>query len=158
MISRNVPRGRANLTAFAWLALALLGCGDGLSSRPPGFEHSAATSSCGPADGPAVVIFLSGNPVTSRQPASLHVRIWILESVSALEGETWSVGTGAMDGSATMQMGSDLIDTAVGGGVHVSSVDDDNTVTGTVDITFPEFGRIRGGFSAHWLANPALCG
>lgn len=104
------------------------------------------------------MIFLSGAPVTSRQPTSLHVRIWILRSLGSLAGETWSVGPNAMDGSATIRMGSDIIDTAIGGGVHVSSVDNDSTVTGTVDINFPQFGRIRGGFKAHWLANAALCG
>lgn len=158
MITRSLRRAHAILPAFAVFALALLGCGDGLSSRPPGFEHSAATASCGPADGPAVVIFLSGDPITSPWPSSLHLRIWIEQSVRSLAGETWSVGPNAMDGSATIRMGNDLIDTAIGGGVHVSSVDDDNTVTGTVDITFAQFGRIRGGFKAHWLANPALCG
>ena len=51
----NLP----GLRKLVLVGLALVGCDSfGVTGPPRGLEHAAITNSCGPADGPAVEIFL----------------------------------------------------------------------------------------------------
>lgn len=147
------------------VAIALLGTvvacnGDGVLRPPFGFEHSAAAATCGPADGPATTILLSHVPVSSMQPEGLHARIWIWRGVSELAGHTWTLAGSDMQGWASLHSGTDQLDEAISGAIAIVSVSADNTITGNVDVTFSQRGRIRGGFSARWIPTRAFapCG
>ena len=146
-------------SSFSVLLVFALACSDGIAAPPVGFTHAAATFACGPADGPAVAIYLSPAPVTSATPIGPYVRIYIDKSVEEVGGQAWPVaGSGATAG-AVFQTSSGDYEIASGGYVITSSVSADKTVEGTVNITFPNAGHISGGFHAEWISQTGpLCG
>jgi hypothetical protein len=88
------------------------------------------------------------------------VRIYLAQSVTAISGWTWTLA----DGNALFQSAPSTgpqnynNELATGGYMIVNSVGSDNTIEGTVDVTFPSAGHIRGGFRAAWLLpNVELC-
>lgn len=131
---------------------------DGISAPPFGFRHAAATFACGPADGPAVAIYLTPDPVTSLEPATPYVRIYVAQPVNALSGRTWMLAGGKSEGGAWFHSAGSNYEIATIGHMVASSVSTDNTIEGTVDVTFPNAGRIRGGFRAPWVTSTVLCG
>jgi hypothetical protein len=146
------------ISASMVISFSLACAGDGISAPPIGFTHAAAFSVCGPADGPAVAIYLARDPVISLTPSTPYVRIYLGQSVTAISGRTWTLAGTASDGNAWFQSAPSNNELATGGYMIVNSVGSDNTIEGTVDVTFPSAGHIRGGFRAPWLPNTSLCG
>jgi len=151
-----MPKHRL-VTAFLALAVAAACQSDGAQIPPDGLSHAAATRTCGPADGPAVAIYLAPSPVAVIEPAAPYVRVNIWQSVSDVEGGTWDVASGA-DAAAWYSATSTDVEVATDGHVTVSAVGPDTTVRGTVDLTFPSAGRITGSFEAAWISASPLCG
>ena len=151
------------MSLIRWMSVSVIisfsmACGgSGISAPPVGFTHAIATHMCGPADGPAVAIYLARDPVTSLQPTTPYVRIYVWQPASALAGRAWLlVGSKSEGGAWFHSTGSDY-EFATGGYAIVSSVSSDNTIEGKVNITFPNAGRIRGGFRAVWVPNTVIC-
>lgn len=140
------------------ISFSLACAADGISGPPFRFTHAAATFACGPADGPAVAIYLTPNPVTSLEPTTPFVRIYIAQSVNALAAGPWILAGSKAEGTAWFQSAAASEEAATIGYMIVSSVSADKTIEGTVDVTFPNAGRIRGGFHAVWVPNTVLCG
>ena len=129
---------------------------DGPLPPPEGFQHAAATRACGPADGPAVAIYLVTAPTAALEPPVPYVRINVWQSVSDVAGGVWEVdGDSAaaayFTGPADFEVASD-------GWIRVQVVGADTTVEGSVDLTFPTAGRVAGGFRAVWISAAPLCG
>ncbi len=139
--------------------LLVAGCNsDDALSPPVGFVHAAATRSCGPADGPAVAIYLAAEAIATLEPATPYVRIDVWKAADALVG-TWSLSpTSAHGAAARLQASHGSIESATGGTVVVSAVGGDSTITGSVDLQFPSSGRVHGAFSARWISRTFLCG
>jgi len=129
---------------------------DGISGPPFRFTHAAATFACGPADGPAVAIYLTPNPVTSLEPTTPFVRIYVAQSVNALAAGPWILAGSKAEGGAWFHSAASE-EAATIGYMIVSSVSADKTIEGTVDVSFPNAGRIRGGFHAVWVPNTVVC-
>jgi hypothetical protein len=86
------------------------------------------------------------------------VRIYVWQSPQRLAGRSWAlVGTDAQ-GNASFHSTARDFEAATQGSVTVNAVTADNTIEGSVDLTFPRAGRIRGGFRAAWFAQTMLCG
>lgn len=149
--------GQVVLIVAATLVVA--GCNsDDALSPPVGFAHAAATRSCGPADGPAVAIYLAPEAIATLEPATPYIRIDVWQAADALVG-TWSLSpTSANAAAARFQVSLGSIESATGGTVVVSAVGRDSTITGSVDLQFPSSGRVHGGFSARWISRTFLCG
>jgi len=145
------------IAASAVLAFTVACRSDGTPLQPEGLSHAAATRTCGPADGPAVAIYLAPSPVAVIEPAAPYVRVNIWQSVSDIEGGIWDVASGA-DAAAWYGATSTDVEVATDGHVTVSAVGPDTTVRGTVDLTFPSAGRITGSFEAAWISASPLCG
>jgi hypothetical protein len=139
------------------ISFSLACAADGISGPPFRFTHAAATFACGPADGPAVAIYLTPNPVTSLAPTAPFVRIYVAQSVNALAAGPWILAGSKAQGGAWFQSAASEEAAAIGYMI-VSSVSVDKTIEGTVDVTFPNAGRIQGGFHAVWVPNTVLCG
>jgi len=131
---------------------------DGISAPPVGFTHAAATFACGPADGPAVAIYLTPDPVTSLEPTTPYVRIYVAQPVNALTGRTWILAGSKSEGAAWFHSAASNYEIATSGYMVASSVSPDKTIKGTVNIIFPNAGPIRGGFRAVWVPSTVLCG
>jgi hypothetical protein len=152
------------MSLIRWMSVSMvisfsMACGgSGISAPPVGFTYAAATRTCGPADGPAVAIYLTPDPVTSLEPATPFVRMYVAESVNALAGRTWILAGSKSAGGAWFHSAASNYEIATGGYMIVSSVSTDNTIEGKVNISFPNAGRIRGGFRAAWVPSTVLCG
>ena len=137
----------------------LVGCSQEGSLGPPdGFSHAAITRSCGPTDGAAVTIYLSATPVESLELPAPYVRLAIFRPLDALVGRSWSLAGDDSEGAGWFHPTTTTYELVSTGTVRVTSVADDSTVEGTVDVRFPGTGRIRGGFTAPWIHSTALCG
>jgi hypothetical protein len=137
-------------SSFAVLVAFAIACSDG-TGPSLGFAHAAATFECGPADGPAVGIYLSRNPVTSLDPSAPYVHIYIVAAVEQVGGKTWPIG-GISPAAAAFQTSASNYETATSGYIITSSVSADKTVEGTVDLTFPKAGHIHENFHAPWIS------
>jgi len=107
--------------------------------------------------GRMVAIYLTPDPVTSLQLAAPYVRIYVAQPVNALNGRMWILAGSTAEGGAWFHSAGSNEETATIGYMVVSSVSSDNTIVGTVDVTFPSVGRIQGGFHAVWVPNTVLC-
>jgi hypothetical protein len=151
------------MSLIRWMSVSMaislsMACGgSGISAPPVGFTYAAATRTCGPADGPAVAIYLTPDPVTSPEPATPYVRIYVWQSASALVGRAWLLAGSKSEGGAWFHSTASDYEFATGGYMIVSAVRPDNTIEGTVNITFPNAGRIRGGFRAVWVPSTVIC-
>ena len=150
---------RVPLMFAATSVLLLMGCNsDGLNAPPPGFPHAAAARFCGPTDGPAVAIFLSGAPTFSFAPPPPYVRVAVWQPLDRLTGQSWSLGGAEPEGGAWFFVTEGTFEFATSGEVIVTAVSADTTVEGTLDVRFPRAGRVRGGFKARWLSGRPVCG
>lgn len=149
------------LFSMSIVIVPLLGCSQkGALAPPDGFPHAIAVRSCAPNDGAAVTIYLSQAEVETLEPSPPYLRIAIWQPVGALTNSMWSLRVSEGEGSAWFHATTSGHETASGGTVRVTTVSADTTVEGTVDVTFPTAGRIRGGFTAPYVypPAPALCG
>jgi hypothetical protein len=145
---------------FLSIAIASgVSCGsDDIGLPPPGFPHATATRTGAPNDGPAIAIYLSATAVETLEPSTSHVGVAIWQSLDALSGRSLSVAPTSAEGAGWYYATPLGFESALRGNVTVLSVSADNRVRGTVDVTFPMAGRIRGGFDATWISRPRLCG
>jgi len=132
------------------------GPANGLAAR--GLTYAAATRACGPADGPAVAIYLASTPVESLEPAPPYLRIYLWQPLDRLAGRSWVLTGGEPEGSAWLHSSATDYEVATRGAVTVSRVAPDGTIEGSADLTFPSTGRIRTGFRAVWVEQAMLCG
>ncbi|HYU53912.1 MAG TPA: hypothetical protein VEK37_13260 [Gemmatimonadaceae bacterium] len=130
---------------------------DSVSGPIPGFTYAAAVSQCGPADGPAVAVYLAPNPFESVEPSAPYVRVYVPVGLDQLTGHWWPISDGNTQAAAWFHSDGSNYELASKGYMIVSSVDSNHTIKGSVDIRFPDAGRIKGGFSATWLPHNTLC-
>jgi hypothetical protein len=129
---------------------------DGVRPRGP-FVYSAVTRTCGPADGPAVAIYLTTVAVRSLQPPAPYVRIVVQQPIDQVVG-TWRIGRNEVFASALYARGTNDFEMAERGEVIVNAVEGDNTLRGSADVTFPSAGRVSGTFRGEWIPSVELCG
>jgi hypothetical protein len=141
---------------FSLMAIVALACNSDGISGPAGFTHAAASSACGPADGPATAIYLAPDPIVALEPTGVYVRLSIQVPVSNLTGQLWPIGPNTESG-AWLHVTDSNTQFADAGYLIVTSVSQDNTVLGSVDVRFPNGQRVRGGFSATWVPRNTTC-
>jgi hypothetical protein len=150
------------MTVFRSLRLSLvivvaMACSsDSVSAPLRGFVYSAAVAQCGPADGPAVAVYLSPTPVGSIEPAGSYVRVYVPVQLNQVTGVWFVAGANASAG-AWFHPSAGTVEIAESGYMIVNSVGADNTINGSVDLEFPNSGHIKSAFSATWLPTPAMC-
>ena len=142
------------------LVVVLAAC---TAERVPGpaadLRHAAATRTCGPADGPAVAIYLAPAAVASLEPPAPYVRIAVWQPPERLAGRTWALDSRNPDGGAAwFHASASEFEIATGGRLTVTAVRPDGTIEGSADVIFPRAGRVRARFRAAWLPQTVLCG
>jgi hypothetical protein len=149
---------KARVIRFSVVAILAVACGsDGPLAPPQGFHHAAATFACGPADGPAVAIYLTPDPVTSLEPTGPFVRVYVPRSLDQVLGKTWTVNGVNSEAGASFHSSGPNTEVAIGGGVSIDSIDADSTITGSVTLLFRHAGYVSGGFHAVWLPPATVC-
>ena len=141
------------------LAGSMAGCGNDPAPLEPLSElpHAVATSSCGPADGPAVLIYLASMKIDSLQPVAPFIQVNIWRSITQLgAGSVVKISESLSDANAWFR-GSGVERQATGGEVGVTSRTTD-TLAGYIDLRFADVAPLRGTFSATWTPRQMFCG
>jgi len=138
-------------------AFAMACSSDTISAPLRGLVYAAATAQCGPADGPAVAIYLTPNPVGSIEPSAPFVRVYVPVQLDQLTAHVWPISTNT-EAAAWFHPDASTYELAETGYMIVNSVDSESTITGSVDLHFPDAGHIRSAFRATWVPSHALCG
>ena len=139
------------------VAFAMACSSDSVSAPLRGFVYAAAVFQCGPADGPAVAIYLAPNPVGSIEPSAPFVRVYVPVQLDQLTGHVWPISTNT-EAAAWFHPNASTYEIAETGYMIVSSVDSESTITGSVDLHFPDAGHIKSEFRATWVPSHTLCG
>lgn len=138
------------------VAVLAMACGSDSVSPPfRAFAYSSVVAQCGPADGPAVALFLAPTEAGANGQSAPYVRVYVAVGVNQLTG-VWPI-TSKSDAAAWFQSDASTPEIAESGFMLVKSVDSDNTVTGLVDIYFPKAGHINTDFRAKFRAPNILC-
>ena len=139
------------------LAVFVLACSsDGVIGPSSSFDHAAATFACGPADGPALAIYLSQYPMTVGDPPGAFVRVYVSGTVDQIVGKMWPLSAGS-DAAAWFHPGGNDYELATGGYLLVNSGSAGQTLEGSVDIQFPKAGHLQRAFRAEWIQSIVLC-
>ena len=147
---------------FRWIGVAVIGvlaagCSSDTAVGPSGsFDHAAVTPTCGPADGPAVAIYLTSEPVTSLEPKGVYIRVFVPGTVDQIAGTSWPIASNSEAG-ARYTRSADSYEWATSGLLIVKSVGDDGSLSGSVYLDFPDAGHIQGEFHAEWFPASQPC-
>jgi hypothetical protein len=136
--------------------LFAMACSGSVSPVFRAFAYSSVAAQCGPADGPAVAVFLAPTQEGANGATAPYVRVYVAVAVNQLAG-VWPIKTNS-DATAWFQSDASTSEVAESGLMLVKSVDSDNTVTGLVDLYFPDAGHIRTDFRAKFRPTNILCG
>ncbi len=119
---------------------------------------------CGPADGPAVTVYLTRSPVDSvmaarfEEPTRPYVRMSFYDAPARLNGRRFPVrrepGWGWVE---LCQTGGDCAP-YVDGWVRLEAVGPGLGIRGELSIDGPRAGTLRGGFEGAWWDRRMLCG
>jgi len=145
--------------SFSCSLVAVLAMACSSNSTSPslsGFAYSSVTPQCGPADGPAVAVFLAPTQEGANGASAPYVRVYVDVPVNQLTG-VWPIKTNSEAG-AWFHPDAANSELAESGIMIVKSVDSDNTVTGLVDLYFPNGGHIKTDFLAKFRPMNMLCG
>jgi hypothetical protein len=129
---------------------------DSVSPGSKAFAYSTVTPQCGPADGPAAAVYLAPSLAGATGESAPYVRVYVAVSVDQLTG-LWPITTNS-NAAASFQSDASAYEVAESGYMFVRSVDSDNTVTGSVDLQFPNAGHIKTDFRAKFRPTSILCG
>ncbi|HET7040164.1 MAG TPA: hypothetical protein VFH97_09760 [Gemmatimonadales bacterium] len=157
---RCEPRRGAIPRRGVLMAALALACGSQEAPAPPaGFAHAAAGRNCGPADGPAVSIYLTPQPVDRLDPAPPFVHLYLWRGLWDLAGRTWSLAGNEAEGSAQYCAAAGQCESASSGSIRITAVDADSTIRASVTLRFPGAGEIGGGIVARWISRTMVyCG
>jgi hypothetical protein len=100
-------------------------------------------------------VFLAPSQAGANDPSAPYVRVYVPVSVNQLTG-VWPIATNSEAG-AWFHSDASTYELAESGYMYVTSVDSDNTVTGSVDLQFPDAGHIKTAFRAKLRPHVALC-
>lgn len=141
------------------LALTLLmACSsDGTLVPTGGLRFAFAQRTCGPADGPAIAIYLTREPTSGPPPVAPYTRISIDLSSSDLDGRLHAVGPNSPDAFATFSRTDNDYEPASAGYVTADYSDNGDSITGAADIVFPDAGHVVSQFKAHVFPMNFLC-
>lgn len=138
-------------------AALLLGCSSDSVVGPGGrFDHALARSVCGPADGPALAIWLAQDPIPLTGPSGEYVYVYIDGMIDPLLGQRLTVSPTSIV-SASFRWTTSKYETATGGYLILNSGSLGNGLDGSLDLVFPSAGRVHGDFHAQWLPISGLC-
>jgi len=143
---------------FSVIAALVLGCSsDGVVGPSGRFDHAAATFTCGPADGPALAIYLAPDPITSLEPPGVFVRVYVPGTIDEIRGAILPISSNS-NAAAWFHPNANDYEIATNGYLMVGSGSAGNTLEGSVGLNFPSAGHIHGAFHAEWIPTSVLCG
>jgi hypothetical protein len=128
------------------------------SEPPPGYSFAIAQRDCGPADGPALSIYLTPALVDAPYPPPPFIRIGVYETPADVVGRTWSWDASSSVAGAVMCASSSDCVTANSGSIAFGRFAADSSLVARMDVRFPDAHRVRGTVRGVWQSNTFLCG
>jgi hypothetical protein len=139
------------------LTLALAACG--LVTGPESdLRFSSAVNTCGPTDGPAVLIRLSAREIEGAGVSEPYLSLNIWSPVGSLSGRTFRLAQNSSDGFAAFYADDDRRTGLASGTVRVTDVGADSSIIGRVDVTLKDGTRVARVFIAPWRRTTGFCG
>jgi hypothetical protein len=138
-------------------AITLLACsGDAAAVPVPGYPFAYATTDCGPADGPAVTVYLTARALDSLPPAGGHLALTVWVGRDEALGRTFRSSDQPVRGFAAECGPEARCDPAAAWRVTLRGLARD-TLDGSVDLQLG--GRaVTGSFRARWMPMRMFCG
>ena len=138
---------------------ALAGCSSGGTTTPPaGFPHAQWTPQCGPADGPAVGLYLAATTIDKEVPSAPYVHLMLFEAPSALNGRALSWEGDSQFGAARLCTTAQDCVPSSAVSIDIQSFGADSTLTARVDLRFAGRDPVRGLVRATHRPRTFLCG
>ena len=146
--------------AGSLLALLLLSACDSQGTLVPvqGLRFAFSQYECGPADGPAIGIYLTRDPVNGTQATPPYVHIYIDLSGGDLDGSTHDLGPNSPDAAARYFSADGNYDSARAGSVTAHWTNSGLDVVGVADIVFNNAGHFMSSFDAPLGPMAFICG
>jgi hypothetical protein len=117
-----------------------------------------ATNSCGPADGPTVVVYLAAQSFELPQPVAPYVQIQLATSANVMKaGDVFPIEDDVLGTNAWFHGSGVETSAATNGEVGITEFTS-NTVSGYVDLKFAGGQKFRGTFISAWQTRQLLCG
>jgi hypothetical protein len=138
------------------LPFALVGAACGLVDSGPYFRYAAATNDCGPADGPAVSIYLASWRFQELKPPAPYIRLIVWQPRERLAGRSWSLAAG--EAVALRVQSQETDERATSGSVVVDALDDHGGIHGSAELWFSGGSHLTLSYDAAWILSPMLCG
>ena len=151
----NLIRRAGSLLA---LALPLACASDGVLIPVEGLRFAFSQYECGPADGPAIGIYLTRDPVDGTLAKPPYVHIYIDLSAGNLDGSTHDVGPQSPDAAARFVNSQGNYDFARAGSVTAHWTNSGLDVVGVADIVFNSAGHLVNSFDAPLGRTALICG
>jgi hypothetical protein len=138
---------------------ALAACSSGGTTTPPaGFPHAQWTPQCGPADGPAIGVYLASTTIDDGVPSAPYVHVMLYEAPAVLDGRTWSWEGDSQFGSARLcTTAQDCVPSSTVS-IDIQSFGADSTLSARVDLRFAGRDPVRGMVQATYRPRTFLCG
>lgn len=142
------------------MLLVPTGCDDPQSPRPlTEYPFAVATRTCGPADGPALAIFLSAGEVTDVPAAPPYFQFYLTRSPAELEGRTWSwPSTDESINAWECTVAGAACAHSPAGVIALGRFGPDSALTLTADLRLKSGERVRVRTTARWVSGSPLCG
>lgn len=117
-----------------------------------------ATNSCGAADAPIVLVYLAAQSFDLAQPVAPFVQVHFPSAATALKaGDVFQIGEDYLEANAWFHGSGVETRQASRGEIGVTAFNA-NTLSGYVDLVFPDGPTFRGTFMAAWQPRQLLCG
>lgn len=139
---------------------AIAGCGDVITS-PDVFPDATAVRTCGPTDGPAVIIQLARDSIQSVGGPRPAINLFLWRGIGDIAGRSFRMEPNSNDGFASqvwLPATPPTIFESLTGTVEIRRVEPDSTIVGFVDVRFTDGTRFARSFSARWQSVRTVCG
>jgi hypothetical protein len=143
--------------AAVFAVFALLGCGwDAARGPVPEYPFAYATNECGPADGPAMNLYLSDRALDSLPPVAGHLLVMLWVGREEAVGKTYRSTDQPLRGVALECSSRTPCDNLASWRVTLRGFARD-TLDGSVDLRLGQR-VVAGSFRARWTTKQRLCG
>ena len=145
---------------FALALCSLAACNSETPFEPLSeLPFAYATNSCGPADGPTIVVYLATQSFELAQPVAPFVQVQIpTESTRLKAGDVFRIGEDFSTEANAWFHGSGVETSAASDGEVGITAFTANTLSGYVDLKFAGGQKFRGSFISAWQPRQILCG
>ena len=147
-------------SSLAIALCVLAACSDETPFEPlSALPFAYATNSCGPADGPTVVVYLAAQSFDLAQPVAPFVQVNLPIASTALKaGDVFHVDDDDIMAPNAWFHGSGVEASAANDGEVGVTAFTANLLSGYIDLEFPGGQIFRGSFIAAWQPRQTFCG